>query len=382
MANSLTEIIPRILARGLLHLRRTCVLPRMVNLDYSTEAKEKGDTIDVTIASAVTASDVTPSNTPPAPGDSAPTKVQIQLNKWKHADFHLTDKQKNEIMREKSFMPGQMSAALDALAGEVNADIFAKYKGVYGAVGTAGTTPFGGASPDSAFPADIVNARKLLNKQLAVRMDRRVVLDHDAYANALRLPAFRDASQSGDKEVVQDGAIGKKYGFPMWADDDQVPTHTAGTASGYLINNGAGYAIGTTTLVIDTGTGTWVEGDIVTFAGHAQQYAVQSGTTTQLVLKRGLVASVADNAAITKVATHVVNLAFQKDAFAFASRSLGDEKESEFERLAPMMSIGDPVSGLNLRLEVMRQYKQTVWDFDILWGAQLIRPEFAVRILG
>jgi hypothetical protein len=46
------------------------------------------------------------------------------------------------------------------------------------------------------------------------------------------------------------------------------------------------------------------------------------------------------------------------------------------------MSVTDPESGLSMRLEISRQYKQTVWEFDILWGVALVRPEWAVRLIG
>lgn len=46
------------------------------------------------------------------------------------------------------------------------------------------------------------------------------------------------------------------------------------------------------------------------------------------------------------------------------------------------MSMQDPQTGIVLRLEVSRQHKQIVWEFDILYGARLVRPELAVRILG
>ncbi len=42
----------------------------------------------------------------------------------------------------------------------------------------------------------------------------------------------------------------------------------------------------------------------------------------------------------------------------------------------------DPVSGIALRLEVSRQYKQTTFSYDILGGAQLIRPELAAIVAG
>jgi hypothetical protein len=49
MANDLTTIMHQILARALVVLRERCSMPRLVNSDFNTEAKELGDTIDVPI---------------------------------------------------------------------------------------------------------------------------------------------------------------------------------------------------------------------------------------------------------------------------------------------------------------------------------------------
>jgi hypothetical protein len=42
----------------------------------------------------------------------------------------------------------------------------------------------------------------------------------------------------------------------------------------------------------------------------------------------------------------------------------------------------DEVSGLSLRLEVSRQYRQVQWSFDALYGAAVIRPQLGVWIAG
>jgi hypothetical protein len=47
-----------------------------------------------------------------------------------------------------------------------------------------------------------------------------------------------------------------------------------------------------------------------------------------------------------------------------------------------MIALTDEISGLTMRLEVSRQYKQTAWEFDILWGSNLIRPDNVVRVQG
>ena len=379
MANTITNILPKILARGLLALREQAVMPRLVNLDYSNESAQKGDTIDVPIPSSLTVSDTVPSNVLEAPADSAPTKVQISLNNWKKVNFHLTDKQLVEIDKNEHFIPMQMSEAVRALSNQINLTVLQEFKGVYGFVGTAGTTPFGSNVTDAT------NARKVLNQQLCPRDNRRMVLDFDAEANALALAEFQRVNESGDIGVKREGEIGRKFGFDIFT-DDQVVTHTAG-GSGTPLVNGA-LAVGDTSVAIDgmSGTSGFVVGDVVTFAGHAQTYAItvaptaSSGAQT-VTVSPAIKEIVADNASVTKKASHTVNLAFHRDAFALAMRPLTSETAGDAYG-NNIVSMTDPVTGLSMRLEVYRQYKQVVYELDALWGVKLIRPEYAVRIAG
>lgn len=376
MANTLTNIMPKILARGLMSLRERCVMPRLVNGDYASDAARKGTTIDVPIPTAISTRNVTPSNTPPAPVDGAPGLVQVTMSNWKQNDpIFLTDKELVQIDENEHFIPMAVSEAIRSLAADVNTSIHAEAEGVYGYTGTAGTTPFGSSVVDAT------GARRNLNQQLAPRSDRRGVLNHDAEANALALSAFSDAEKVMSAVVKMEGELGRKFGID-WVADDHVRTHTAGTGTGYLVNNGAGYAIGSTTIAADTGSGTIIVGDIITFAGHSQTYVVTTALSAgSLAIYPGLKAAVADDAAITLKATHVMNLAFHRDAFAFATRPLQGETEG-YQLGSNIMTMQDPLTGLVLRLEVSRQHKQVVWEFDILWGAKLVRPELATRIAG
>ena len=379
MANTITNILPKILARGLLALREQAVMPRLVNLDYSNESAQKGDTIDVPIPSSLTVSDTVPSNVLEAPADSAPTKVQISLNNWKKVNFHLTDKQLVDIDKNEHFIPMQMSEAVRALSNQINLTVLQEFKGVYGFVGTAGTTPF------ASNVTDATNARKVLNQQLCPRDNRRMVLDFDAEANALALAEFQRVNESGDIGVKREGEIGRKFGFDIFT-DDQIVTHTAG-GSGTPLVNGA-LAVGDTSVAIDgmSGTSGFVVGDVVTFAGHAQTYAItvaptaSSGAQT-VTVSPAIKSIVADNASVTKKASHTVNLAFHRDAFALAMRPLTSETAGDAYG-NNIVSMTDPVTGLSMRLEVYRQYKQVVYELDALWGVKLIRPEYAVRIAG
>lgn len=377
MANTLTAFTDKILAQGLLALREQCVLPRLVNMDYGAEARQFGNTIDIPIPSAITVQAVTPGNTPPSTADVTTTSVQVALNKWYESPFYLTDKELLETT--PSYVPRQVTEAVRSLANQINSDLFSLYTKIYGYVGTAGTTPF--ASDTSA----ATSARKVLNKQLAPVDQRRIVLDPDADANALGLRAFQDASFRGDTGGIGEGQIRRKLGFDFFM-DQQVPTHTAGTAAGATTNN-AGYAVGIKTVTLaSAGTGTILVGDIITFAGDTQTYVVTAGDADvsnggTVSFEPGLkVAIPTSNTAITVKASHVVNLAFHRDAFALAMRPLEDQQHPGLGSL--IQSATDPVSGLSMRLEVRREHKRLRWSFDVLYGVAVVRPEFACRIAG
>lgn len=373
MANDFTVVIPRLLAQGLMALREQAFMPQIINRGYESMAGERGSTIDIPIPSAIAVQDVAPAATPPSTADVTPTMVSITMNKWKEAPFYLTDKDQLEIMA--GTIPMQASEAIKALANQVNTDILALYVEVFGYVGTAATTPLAGST------ADATNTRKTLNKQLSPMTDRRFVVDPDAEANALNLQAFQDNSWRGDAEGIREAQIGRKLGFD-WYMHQLVPTHTTGAAVSYLVDNGSGLVVGVKTAAIDTGTGAWVVGDIITFAGHSQTYTITGSTggasATNITFYPGLKATVANNALITKKATHVVNLAFHRDAFAFASRPL-DRPQGLGSVIETAV---DPVSQLALRLEVTREHKRIRYSYDILYGCKTVRPEYACRLAG
>ena len=388
MANSLSNIMPKILSRGLLALRERCVLPRLVNMDYGSEAAQKGTTIDVPVSTAIAVADVSPSNVLPAPGDTTPSLVQIQLDKWKkNTPFHLTDKELVEVDRNSHFVPMQVGEAIRGLANQVNQDIFSEYTGVGNLTNVAG---------DDIAIADIIDARKLLNQSNCPNDDRVMVVNHACEATLLGIAGFQqwNAAGPGATENIQiRGEIGTRYGFTWFADDD-CPLHTGGTSLGVgtpLINGAA--SVGATTIAIDgvaSGSTTLLAGDSFTISGDTTYYSITadntaaSGAHSSVTISPPLQAAAANNAEVTFVdaaagSTGRVGLAFHRDAFALATRPLM-ASTSDMAMGSNIMSMTDPQTGLSLRLEVQRQYKQTTWEFDILYGVKCVRPEFACKV--
>lgn len=298
----------------------------------------------------------------------------------------------------QDYLPPKLKEAVNGLASEINAYIIGKYPKIYNVYGTAATTPFGsGVTVKSA-----TQTRKILNNNKAPITDRRGVLDFDAEAAALELSEFSDAEKVMSAEVKIEGDIGRKYGIDWFADDD-VPTHTAGDLTAAAAVNVA-LAAGDVVFDLDEGAGsaiigeTLLVGDIISFTGYTGTYAIiantssgdyaagvytadGSGDMADIGVFPAIREIIADDTVVIKVATHKVNLVFHRDAFAFAMRPLADGLINEVGG-SQIISMTDPLTGLTMRLEVKRQHKQIVWEFDVLYGAELVRPELAVRLLG
>ena len=77
---------------------------------------------------------------------------------------------------------------------------------------------------------------------------------------------------------------------------------TAADADGFLVNNGSGHSIGDSSVVVDTGTGTFPANCVIKFAGHDTEYTVQSAQTGAgtLSISPALTAAVADDEAVQR----------------------------------------------------------------------------------
>lgn len=379
MANSLTNILDKILAQGLSTLREAAVMPRLTRTMTGQEAAQKGSTIDIPVPKSQTVADVSAGNTLVSAADKTPGLVQLAMANWKKTDFYLTDKEMVEIDRNRHFIPMQTAEAARAMGNNLDTTIHNEYLGIYGYVGTAGTVPF-------STVATATNARKVLNNQLAPMEMRNIVMDPDAEGQALQLAAYSDVEKTQDRAVKIEGEIGRKFGFDHFMSQNVV-THTKGTATSIAV--GSTTAAGASSIDIKSSAGslgTLVTGDIFTIAGDTQTYVVTKATTTltsagvAITIDPALKAIASASKVITLKASHVVNLAFHPNAFVWATRPL--EEATSGINPNPTRVMTDPVSGVTMRLEVIRQNKRAVYEFDFLHGAQLVRPELAARIAG
>ena len=388
MSNALDAIAPKILARGMLQFRQQAIMPRLVNSDFAAEAAQKGDTIDIPLAQSIAVEDVVPSHTPPAPADHSAQTVSIKLNNWKRAAFYLTDKELLQVDADHNYIPLHMQEAVAALASTVNKSVLALYAHTPHVLGVPGEDLFSAANADAskatASIKPVIAARKILNKNGAPRQGRAGVLSVEDEANLMALPQFADAHRAGDASVSIDGEIGRKYGIDWYGNDDVVYHRQVDQDT---MSPTKSFAKGAVNLRMTSVDQPLVPGDILVadgapIASVKQVTDYDTGNKIASVdLALPLNKAVTSATQISRAASHYNNLVFHADAFALAMRPLTSAVASTGLG-SRILAVTDPESGLSMRLEISRQYKQTVWEFDVLWGVALVRPDWAVRIVG
>ena len=387
-SNTLSDLMPRIVARGLLRFREQAILPRLVNSSLSADAARHGDSIRVPMSQPVTATDVAPAAQPQQAAGTAMQVVTVPLDNWKSASFYLTDQEMMQIEAESGFIPLQMSEAITALANAVNETILAQVETAGTVIGAAGEVPFQNVdSPTEVWHGAnaAVTARKLLNLAAAPKSGRFAVIDYEMEANALGLPQFHDAQRAGSASVPMEGEIGRKYGID-WFSNDLLPRNKAEIATvGVQATVNARATTAELKLafnrvrigdVVVVGTGQDASEHQITAASTANGGAHATVTVTPAFGAR-----IATSDEVVVKRPYRVGVVMHRDAVALAMRPLA-AAGLESGANGQIMSVSDPETGLSLRLEVTRQYKQTMWEFDILWGVKLVRPELVVALHG
>lgn len=382
--NVLTNYIVPLLAMGLKSLRERSVLPQIVNHAYDATPGSKFSSVLINIPSAVVATDVTPGHVAPDTQALSPTQINMQVDRWKEAAFTLTDADLMKV--DHGVIPAAADEAIKALVEAVETDLWSRLTQSPYVSGTSGTTPF--ATDLSAY----TTARKELNKRRVPKTPRFAVIDPDAEANAILLRAFQDAGWRGDTGGIIEGEIGQKIGA-TWLASNWVPTRaTAAASAGAITVNGVNAVAAddysqTISLAKATNTQALAAGDIITLAGAAAgSYVVRAATTlivgnTSVSIYPKLKAATVGGEAVTLRAAFVNNVLFHRDALGFVTRPLS-ESAPQGRSLGVFDTMIDPVSGLALRLELTREYKQDRFSYDILWGSALIRPDFVQVMAG
>ncbi len=388
MANTFTAIIPNVTAAFMRVGAEKASLVALAQVDFKPEQAALNQDVVIPIAPTVAGADRTPAAIFTVAADRSVTNSTITITKDRKFPFHMTGDDFQRAVQNPEFVPKSLEQAMRTARNEMHSDLAGQHINAAGyyragysssgaAVGTALTTPF-------ATLVDLIpDAEKLLNDSLAPMGDRFLMLDTAAKSALGKLGQLIKANEAGNDALLRQGIVGQLAGFNVIWDQD-VKLHTKGTVTGLLINDGAGILVGATTLTVDTGTGTILPGDILSFAtvDTVNKYVVQSvvggATPTSIVITSPIITALTDNLAVV-VSGGRRNIAFHREALGLAVRlpkmpPEGDAGEHQV--------ITDPVSGIGYRFSTYKGYGLNNYELSVAWGVKAVRPELLKILLG
>lgn len=339
-----------------------------------------GDTVRSHFTREATEVDVAPSMTIPEGTDQTVDNKTLSITKAKAIQIPWTGEDMKSVNNGSGFQTiygDQIRQAMRKLTNLIEIDVMtAAYQGSSRAVGAAGTTPFA-----SNFNL-VAEARQILVDNGSSIDDSRMtmVMNTLAGTNLRNLAQLQKANESGGSELLRNGTLLDLQGL-MLKESAGIRSHTKGTGAGYLVNN-ASAAVGDTVIPADTGSGTILAGDTVTFAGDTNVYVVETALTAGsfTIAAPGLRVAVADNAAITVGNSFTGNVAFHQSAIELAMRApaVPDAGDAADDAIL----VQDPYSGLVFEIRAYKGYRKAMFEVAAAWGQKVWKPEHVALMLG
>lgn len=255
----------------------------------------------------------------------------------------------------------------------------AAYKGASRAIGTAGTTPF-------ASNFNTINELRQILFDNGTPMDDgmlSLIINSSAGTKLRNLSTLSKANESGSDALLRRGELLNISGISI-RESSGVASHTKGSGSGYLVNQ-TGLTNGSRAITTDTGTGTILAGDVLTFAsgtGSGHNYVVGTALASNVVTLNhpGLRGNIADNNAITVGDTYTANVGFHKSAIELAMRPPAQPPGGDAgEEIGVLV---DPITGLSFSARLYKGYGVNQIKLMAFYGIKVWKPEFVATLLG
>ena len=375
MANVLTALEPRLFSAFRTVPRELVGMVQSVTTDFDDKGVALNGSVKVPVVPASTVSTTAVSNVFPTGSDTTFSTRDLVLDVADEVSWQFTAEEERDLINGNNrvtTMEQLVQQGLRALINKAELSIaVTAIQNASRAVGTPATTPFG--SDLSA----LNEAKKVLDDNGAAD-DRSFVMNTTAGLNMRNLTQLTNVNEAGDSGLLRQGTLSNLSGFAV-RESAGIAIHTQGAGSSYILD-GAG-AVDQTSVPIDTGSGTILTGDVVTFATDTNQYVVNTGVTaagTIILGTPGLRQIVADSSAMTSVADYTGNLAFARNAIVFASRPALQPEGGAAEQV----TLTDPVSGLSVLFLRVVQDGQVSWFMRWVFGSFAPNPEGICIVMG
>jgi len=374
--NTLTALVPDLYEALDVVSRELAGFIPAATLDASADRAALGQTVRIPITPAAAPEDVTPGQLPPDDGDQIIGNNPLSITKSRTVPFRWSGEEQRGVNSGpgyKNIRRDQIAQAMRALVNEIETGVGGLFFASSRAWGTAGTTPF---LSDLSDPANI---RKILSDNGAPLSDMQLVIDTTAGAKVRSLGQLTKANEAGTTDLRAQGTLLEIHGFTL-RESAGVNTHVAGTGASYVTNGIQ--AQGATTINVQTGTGTILAGDVISFAGDPNKYVVATALAGGVLTigLPGLRKAVATGVAVTVASSFTANMAFSKSSLIIATRApaLPEEGDSAADR----MLITDPRTGLTFEIAMYLQYRRVRYEVSIAYGFANIKPQHSALLLG
>lgn len=226
--------------------------------------------------------------------------------------------------------------------------------------------------------ADLTMLRKQLIDAATPDNDLHLVMNTMSGAKVRNLYNLTRANENASDTTLRRGNLLDVMGFGLHESFAAGQPNAVGTGTGFLVNGAA--ALGAKTVTVDTGTGTILAGQRVSFAGNTNVYTVVSYVANVITLAQPLTGAVADNAAVTLGAAYGPQLAFKREAIVLAVRA--PLVQNGRDRATNRAYVTDPYSGITFMISEYPGYRANNYELSIVWGVKMVKPEMAVLIPG
>lgn len=381
-SNTLTGIIPVVYeALNVVSREMVGIIPACKR-DSSAARAALNQVVRSPVGTAGSLEDIVPGQYPANTGGTTVGYKDVVITKSKAAPVLWSGEEQLSIGDSLNpVMVDQFAEAMRSLTNAIEVDLATTaITHASRAYGTAGTAPFGTAGDLS----DTAGVRKILEDNGAPQGDLQLALGSNAMANLRgKQNVLFKVNEAGSSDMLRNGMTDRLQGFALRNSYGLTAAHVRGTAAAspaYLTNGAA--AIGDTVIGVDTGTGTIVAGDVVTFGSDTNKYVVVSALSggNITIAKPGLIAAVSDGTAVAVGAAYSPNVAFARNALILAARAPalpqgGDMAEDRTQ-------ITDPVTGLVFELALYKMYRQVKYEVSMAWGTASVKDEHIALLVG
>lgn len=381
MANVLTNLAADIYKAADVVGREQVGIITSVTLNSSdSERVAKGDIVRSHFTRTPTVNTTfAPSMTIPEGTDQTVDTKTLILNQYASVQIPWTGEDIRHVNNGSGYETiygDQIAQAMRAITNAMEIHTWGEiYKGSSRAHGTAGTTPFASSFNEVAEIRQI-----LIDNGMPDDGQATLVLNTAAGTKLRNLAQLQKVNEAGGDQMLRRGTLLDLQNL-MIKESAGIGLHTKGTGTSYLLND-AGSEIGDTTITTDTGSGTILAGDIVTFAGTTHKYVVNTALSggSFVIGDPGLRAAETDNDAITVGNSYTANVAFHRTAVELVMRA--PAMPNGGDAAVDVLVVQDTFSGLVFEVAVYRGYMKTMIEVRAVYQAKAWKPNHIATLLG